>query len=397
MPIHNLTNTTPAFIRLGRIKKGDRGGKNGAPRDLDYFRVLFHQRKIDIHDEKGVRKQIDLAPLLEAKFREVYGDKPTEINVRFAATSPSAVWDANFECYRKGGLVAKAGSDENGLYWIFYRDPDTNDVLIRNREAVTSAGHAFMAKPIDLTEPIYYTADKTGAQVPHFLGYYGRLQVVIPELTKIMINGQPRAIVGFFEFAPKSAMDIRNISAELAMYDGFAKSAGRSINGIPFTLIRREETVTKNIEGTLSQAASWVCHLDCTGEWGRLALEAVEHLALPDVVDAEVSESFEDEFEDSPQPQVEPLAAEPPAPSIPSGPTTPIIIQTTTPEPMKKYMDVDKAGRMQVIRKGAKVFMNKLDDGALLYIAENHKDPETVAAADSLLHHRKQAKAAEVA
>lgn len=279
MPILGLTNTTPSFIKLGRIKKGDRGGKNSAPRDLDHFRITY---------QPGPN-----AAALEAAFIAAYGKEPKELNVRFAAANPADVWNAAYECYRKGGLVAKASSNENGAYWEFYRDPETSEVLISGGMPRGEAGRVWIEKPCDVTAPIYFNQ----AKEPQYMKPKGRLQVVIPELTRI---GE-KAVVGFFEFSPASPRDIRNISGELQMYADFAKSAGRTINGVPFKLIRREEEVTKVIEGKQTMGKSWVCHLDCSGEWGRLALEAVERLALPDVVDAEFYEDDEDFPEETPK------------------------------------------------------------------------------------------------
>lgn len=264
-PIHNLTNTPPAFIKLGRIKKGDRLGKNNAPRDLDHFRITF---------QPGTN-----AADLEKAFFAAYEKEPKELNVRFASHNPDDVWSASYECYKKGGLVAKASSNENGAYWEFYRDPETSEVLISGGMPRGEAGRAFIEKPVDVTAPIYFNQ----AKEPQYMKPTGRLQVVIPELTRI----GTKAVVGFFEFCPRSPRDIRNISGELAMYAAFAKAAGKTINGVPFKLIRRQEDVTKKIEGKIVQDKSWVCHLDCSGEWGRLALEAVERLALPDVVEGE--------------------------------------------------------------------------------------------------------------
>jgi hypothetical protein len=129
MPIHGLTDTARAFMRLGLIKKGEKQVKTfrkkdgttyekEVPVDLDYFRVVFSPGKN--------------AGEIERTFRLAYGDRPQEINVRFADASIHEVWDANFECYKQGGLVAKAGTNESGAFWIFYRDPDTMEVLVRD-------------------------------------------------------------------------------------------------------------------------------------------------------------------------------------------------------------------------------------------------------------------------
>jgi hypothetical protein len=268
MPISGLTDAPKAFMKLGMIKKGEKRtvtkqGKNGPyeieiPVDLDYFRMIFSPGK--------------LAGEIEKAFREVYGDKPQELNVRFADASVSEVWDANFECYKQGGLIAKAGTNESGAYWIFYRDPDTMEVLVRNGSPVGEAGREFFEKPIDLEAPIYKMANGT----PAVLETVGRLQVVIPEVAHLA--------VGYFVFQPGSPRDIRNISAELGMYAAMASSYGNSITGIPFVLGRRKEEITKNINGKLSKGESWPVHLTAGGAWGRQAIEMIERLAIPDHV-----------------------------------------------------------------------------------------------------------------
>lgn len=260
-PISGLTNAPKAFMKLGQIRKGDREGKNGAPRDLDHFRVTFLPG--------ALKDQIEAAVLAK------YGKIPTELNVRFASQNIGEVWDANYECYKQGGLIASCATDDTGAHWLFYRDPDDSEVLVRNGSAVGERGRTFYDKPIDLTTPIYKNSKGEGV----FLEPVGRLQVVIPEVARIA--------VGYFVFQPGSPRDIRNITAELGAYDAIARSYGKSITGIPFILRRRQEEITRNIAGKLSKGPSWVVHLDAGGEWGQRAIETIERLALPDVIDAE--------------------------------------------------------------------------------------------------------------
>lgn len=272
MPISNLTNVPKSFLKLGQIRKGDKiqkkrgdGSTYEMPVDLDYFRVTFLKGKNSGEIEK--------------RFRDAYGDKPISINVRFADYTVDSVWDANYECYKQGGLVAKAGSTEaRGLYWIFYRDPETMETLISDERPRGAEGEALKAKPIDLNEPIY--KNKKGD--PFYLEPVGRLKVVVPEIAEIA--------VGYFEFRPESPRDIRNISAELGAFDAVAKQYGKTIAGIPFILRRREEEVTKKIDGKLVADKSWVVHLDVSGEWGARALNVIERLALPEIVEGEVNE-----------------------------------------------------------------------------------------------------------
>lgn len=349
MPINNLTNVPKAFMKLGHIRKGEKqtvkrgdGTTYEKPVDLDHFRVTFQPGK--------------LSDALAAKFREVYGDAPTEINIRFADSNVSEVWDANYECYKQGGLIAKAATNENGPYWIFYRHPETSEVLIRDGAAVGAEGRKFFDIPLDLDTPIYYNSKNE----PVRMSPVGRLQVVVPELAGIA--------VGFFTFQPVSTRDIRNITAELGAFDAIARSYGKSITGVPFKLVRRLEEVTKNIKGKLSKGPSWVVHLDAGGEWGRQAIETIERLALPDVIEAD--------YEDVSDEPIEPPMPEPikePAPQLAA---------VNTPVP---FMTYDQACAVTVFTKGKTIAMKDLDTKQLLYVSQNPKKPEQAEAARILL------------
>lgn len=273
MPIYGLSDVPQSFLKLGQIRKGAPKGGNAPGKDLDYFRVTFLNNIVTI---KG--KAVNVGLLLQERFKEVYGDKPVSINARFADSSVIDVWDVNFECYKQGGLYAKAGSNKNGAYWIYYRDVDTAEVLISDGIARNSRGADLRDEPVDLTKPIYHNMKKE----PFFLEPVGRLKVVIPELADIA--------VGYFEFRPESPRDIRNISAELAAFDAVAKQYGKTIAGVPFILRRREEEVSKKIDGKLVAGKSWVVHLDVGGDWGVRALDVIERLALPEIIEAEVKD-----------------------------------------------------------------------------------------------------------
>lgn len=276
MPIHNLTTgASHAFMKLGKIRKGDRGGKNGAPRDLDHFRVTYM-------DSPKAKE-------LEDAFRATYGPEPTGINVRVPYNEIEKFWDANYECYKQGGLIAQAGSTADGAYWIFYRDPDTSETLVRNGSAIGEDGRKFLDNtPCDVDKPVYYNA----AKEPVYMQPSGRLQVVIPELAGIE--------VGYFEFTPQSPRDIRNITAELSAFDALARGAGVGLAGLPFKLIRRKEIVTKKIKDKLTQGESWVVHITASGEWGVKAIEAVERMALPEIIDVEPENVIESDFSEMP-------------------------------------------------------------------------------------------------
>jgi hypothetical protein len=186
--------------------------------------------------------------------------------------------------------------------------------------------------------------------------------MVIPEVAHLA--------VGYFLFQPGSPRDIRNISAELGAYDAIAKSYGKSIAGIPFKLIRREEEVTKNIEGKLSKGKSWVVHIEVTGDWGQRAIGAIERLALPDVIEGEYSEIPED-------------ADETPGPMVSTSlqlahKNQPIVVPSTK-------MSYDEAKQVVVKGTEGEKFVGELGKKQLNWLILNSKDQKVVDAASIVL------------
>jgi hypothetical protein len=289
MAIKGLTDAPKAFTKLGQIRKGQlvptANGNSTKPVDLDYFRVTFAPDAKD----------------LESVFRETYGDQPRRINIRLAFPTIAEVWDANYECYSKGGLIAKATDTDSGPRWVFYRRHSDGEVLVRNGMPVGQDGREFFDKPLDLAAPVYSYKTSKGENVEVFLEPVGRLNVVVPELARYR--------VGYFEFRPGSPKDIRAISPELSGIDAWAKSAGTSIMAAAMVLTRREETITKNMDGKLSQGTSWLVHIELEANWGGRALTNLESRSLPAPVD-EVDAEWE--YQDAPE--THPESSEPPAP-----------------------------------------------------------------------------------
>lgn len=346
-PIQGLTTQSEGFFKLGQIRKGEkvevtRDGKTFMkPVDLDYFRVTFLPGKT--------------MEALETAFRASYGMRPTEINVRFAYPEAAKVWDANYECHKQGGLIAKGYTDESGFHWIFYRDPDTSEVLIRYGSPVNREGRDFFDKPYTLDMPIYHNSKNE----PQYMETVGRLQVVIRELSGID--------VGYFEFRPESPKDIGNIDREIKAYAALAGQYGKSITGMPFKLIRREEEVTKKIGNKLTLGKSWVCHLTAGGEWGQKAMEAIERLALPDTT------IIEAEYEDVPEPEVDDLYPQAEVKQL----NAPIVVPFMTTEQAKAVTVTTKQGKPKL--------MGDLTPEQLLRVSHNGTDPKQIEAANILL------------
>lgn len=294
MPITELTQEPGGFVKLGNIRKGEKDA-DGNMRDLSYFRTTFLPGKT--------------SKRLQEVFNEIYGERPQSINIRFVYPDIKRVWDANYEAYKKGGLYFKAGSTkERGPYWIFYRDSDTAEVHISGSAARTPQGADILAKPLDLAQPVYFTE---GKKEPVYMTPVGRLEVSISELMGID--------VGYFEFRPESPRDIRNISAELNAYASIAAENGRTLLGVPFYLFRREEEVPAKIGRKMVLKKSWVVHLGLSGNWGQAALERLDRLALPEIVEGEVTdlatiehdspvlEPDPAEYSDEPEPAPDPV------------------------------------------------------------------------------------------
>lgn len=364
MPIHGLTNTARQFVQLGSIRKGEMQAARSDPSkskpvDLDYFRVTF--------------KPGEKAAALEQEFKRVYGDRPRRINIRLPFQNVDQCWDAVYECYKQGGLIAQAGTRDTGPYWIYYRDPDPvsvsggktdSEVLVRGGQPVGERGRAFFDKPFTVDTPIYINAKKE----PVLMEPAGRFTVVIPELAGLD--------VGYFLFSPKSPRDIRNISAELGVYADIAKQYGGTLSGMPLQLVRREEDVTKNIDGKLSKGKSWVIHVELTGDFGRLALEAIDRLALPDIIDADVTEGdVEEDFPMSGTPG--PMVGE--AMRLASK-NQPIEVKA---EPTKMSFDEAKQVIVKVQKKDK--FMSELNKEQLNWLILNSKDEHHVQAASIVL------------
>jgi hypothetical protein len=318
MPLNGLTNRARTFGKIGQIRKGEKD-ESGKMHDLDYFRVTFRK------GEEEAKKMFFIA----------YGERPQKLNIRLAFPEIERVWDANLECYSKGGMIAKAASTpERGWYWIFYRDHDSGEVYIRNGIAVNEEGSRLIEAGVDPEKPVYtYSVNRKQedgstkkVQVGAFLEPVGRLHVVIPEVAQVA--------VGYFEFRPTSLNDIGNISAELGGIEWLARQAGKTITGIPMILSRREDEISKNMQGKLSRGTSWLVHIDPQANWGDQALKFLTAQSYPDAIEAEVKQlpagPTDDDWTDD-----EPPATEAPAVIIAPAPAmrTPDKAQDAQPEP----------------------------------------------------------------
>jgi len=255
MPIPGIGKR--GFVELGRIHKGAEKSENGQfGRDLDYFRVSF---------KGGSEDQKEL-------FRSVYGEQPAEINIRLPFNDLDRCWSYEYECYRKGGMVAAAsGTDETGLLWKYFVDPDTDEVLIKNFMPLDIRGEDLVKDGVDIEKPIYSYKNRKQKMVPVFMEPYGRLRVVIPDLLTF----------GFFTLVTKSIYDINSLTDELMGVEQKAIETGKILSHIPLKLFRRWENQSVRIKGRRTKKDLSLCHIMIDLGWAEKALAYLEKESVP--------------------------------------------------------------------------------------------------------------------
>ena len=246
MSIKGLTDRGSAFPEIGFIRKGaakdPAANRPGA--DLQHFRVEF-----EADDPRG------------AKFIEVYGPKPTDINIIFPFNEMERNWDAWFEAYTAGRMVARS----DGEFFTYLVDIKTGEHVVING------------------------VDANGAKVPHreIVGSYakqngqgmevikmkpvGRLKVVIPELQSL----------AYLTVHTTSIYDIMNISSQLEAVQQM--NSGR-IAGVPLVMRRRKRTISTPDPKDRSKRArreKSLISIEANPKWVTKMLAFVDILALP--------------------------------------------------------------------------------------------------------------------
>jgi hypothetical protein len=246
MAIKGLTDRGSAFPEIGQIRKGaakDPGG-NRPGKDLPYFRVEF-----DGKDPRG------------EKFVKIYGTTPTDINVLLPFNEIERNWDAWYEAYTAGRMVARSDG-ENFTYLV---DIKTGEHVVING------------------------LDKNGVQVPHreIVGSYqtqkggteqikmkpvGRLKIVIPELQSL----------AYLTVHTTSIYDIMNISSQLEAIQQM--NSGR-IAGVPLVMRRRKKMISTpdlNDKSKRVRREKFLISIEADPDWVKKMLMHVKRLALPD-------------------------------------------------------------------------------------------------------------------
>lgn len=248
MPIVGLTDRTPSFKEIGRLRLGiskadmDRIGKG--PSELPYFRA-------DFRPDEGEASRL---------FDEAYGAKPVSIRIRLPFSEVARCWDAYYEVYNTAGMLGQA----DGVRWLYLRDNRTGALLVKDGVPQTITpdckvdGDGQHYKPFDKSVPVYsYRSEKKKVDVAVFAKPKGKLQVIVPELKR----------AAYVTMVTNSIYNVMNLSAELAGIEQTARNAGLSLPYVPMLLTRRKDTISVSIDGRKSMQEKYLCHIEIDPDW----------------------------------------------------------------------------------------------------------------------------------
>lgn len=195
-PIHFEQVESSSFSKIGAVSM-----------DETYLRVVPFDRN----------------PKLIARIKQEFGEKPTRLTVRMIADKRPGAW----ECYNRGALIARVVRENGAPRWVYFRDPETQEIEIRGGTACTTTGLRMMQAPVDLNMTVY--TNSKGESIPLQAVY--RLRFVIPSLT----NLDGSALMGYFELSAKGENAL-SIEAGVQNAKIYAFETGRMLPEIPLTL-----------------------------------------------------------------------------------------------------------------------------------------------------------------
>ena len=239
MSIKGLTDRDLAFPQIGNVRKGDKSGTNGAPKDLTYFKIDFDEKETEAI----------------AAFKAAYPEHPTEINIFLPFNEIEKMWDPFCEAYTAGRMVARS----DGETFLFLVDLPTGELLVRDGVNIKTG------KP-EPHRDVIGIAGKT----PIKCRPVGRLKVIIPELKRL----------AYLVVHTTSVIDIRNLSAQLA---GIQAINGGRIIGIPLVLKRRPQSISvPKPDGTHVRMTKYMLSIEADPRWVSAKLAQLGRMALPD-------------------------------------------------------------------------------------------------------------------
>lgn len=241
-PIIGLTDRTPSFKEIGRLRLGVPKSA-GFPKEISYFRADFRPDAADAF----------------ATFTSIYGEKPTQINIRLPFTEIARCWDAYYEVYNTSGMLGMS----DGERWLYLRHNKTGELLV-GKDGIPSKADGLPVDdrglpymPFDRHTPVYSYKSKKGEDVGVFPSPTGRLKILIPELKR----------AAYVMVITHSVYNIMKISEQLAGVEAIAKNVGMSLPMVPMVLSRRKELISVTINGKKSMQEHYLLNIEIDPSW----------------------------------------------------------------------------------------------------------------------------------
>jgi hypothetical protein len=356
MPIPGLTDRTPSFKEIGRLRKGaakQPDNPKWRPSDLEYFRPDFRP---DLGEAEKAAVE---------RFLAAYGTKPTRIDVRLAFPEIVRCWDAFFMCYNTAGLLGQAGgiNGREGLWWIYLRDNKTGAILVKDGEP---------HKEFDPSIPVYSYKNQKGVDVAVFAKPEGRLKLLVPEMK----------LANYMVLLTHSWYDISNISQELAAIDHLARMMNMTLPMVPLVLSRRKESISVSIDGKKRMDKRSLIHLDVSPVWAAAQFQVLDNLLPGGVRELPaLPAGVHDEPEEDEEPEMYPIVGEPASlVGVPEPQAEMLDLFGSVPEPEPDPLEEAKA---MTTPKGNK--LENLEVEQLYAIMNSSKTPEGLRVAASLV------------
>lgn len=284
MPIVGLTDESPSFREIGRLRKG--APKSEGLKDLTWIRADFRP---------GETEAI-------ARWAQAYPPQPTQVNVRLAFRKLSASWDANWEVYNTVGQLGRA----DGFRWMYLCDYKTNKVLVKDgipliddpNLPIDENGMPYM--PFDRNAIVYsYYSKANKRDEPVYPRMVGRLKALIPELGKL----------AFMLVITRSIYDVYQLNGQLLGVKMVAENLNMPLPMIPLVLSRRWSTVSCSYDGKKHKSEQCLLNIEIRPDWAEEQFKLLESikpgmmlpqqssvLNLPEGVRPQEEDEVEDDF-----------------------------------------------------------------------------------------------------
>jgi hypothetical protein len=245
MPILGLTDRSPSFKEIGRLRLGipKSEAQVSGPKEIGWFRADFRP---DAQDSLTL-------------FILAYGQQPTSIHFRLPFAEINRCWDAYYEVYNKFGMLGMS----DGKRWLYLRHNKTGELLVKDGMTTHTDGTRVdentgeIYLPFDPKVAVYSYTSKKGDEVKVFARPTGRLRILIPELKR----------AAYVQIITNSLYNCIHLSEQLAGVAEIAKSVGMNITQVPMTITRRKETISVSFGGHKQMQDHYLLNVEIDPLW----------------------------------------------------------------------------------------------------------------------------------